>query len=283
MKTPHLASDWSRIVEYPDNHLNDFCLFRDYEGWWRAIGIIGTGTWESEQSLFSAEGRDLRGRFHNLPNILVGAPGPGLRPQKHAPFVVRHAGRYAMFYRRPPGTILRVMSDDARAWHGLGETVFERVDARDICILTLDGVHHMYYCQSERVGEVWRSAILLRRSRDMASWSLPAVVHFDTHRPAGHSYLESPFVIRRPDGFYMFIRHRLLDARRTTVVLFSDRPDNFPCGEQAWFAELDGVHAPEVVEDGGVFYIARVSGPAHSGPGAPERGGWIEVARLGFR
>lgn len=50
----------------------------------------------------------------------------------------------------------------------------------------------------------------------------------------------------------------------------------------AWFAELEDIHAPEIVQVGTQDYSARVSGPVHANPNSPARGGWIEVARLDF-
>jgi len=282
VKTPVIASEWVRIVEYPGHHLNDFCMFRDGRGRWHAVGIKGTGTWASEQSLFHAVGTDLSRRFENCADLLVQRPPEGTAPQKHAPFVVFDGALYRMFYRRPKGTILHLATADPDRWDGLGEVLFERRDARDVCIERIRGVYHMYYCQCEDVDGVPRSAILLRRSADLMQWDGPVVVHVDATRPAPHSYLESPYVIEGPGGYYLFIRHRLMDERRTTVVLFSDRPDRFPSGSRAWGWELDDVHAPEIVRHDGDLFIARVSGPAHSGRAAPEQGGWVETARLVF-
>ena len=38
LRTPVIASPWTRIVEYPTG-LNDFCLFRDRQDTWHCIGI----------------------------------------------------------------------------------------------------------------------------------------------------------------------------------------------------------------------------------------------------
>jgi hypothetical protein len=206
-----------------------------------------------------------------------------VRPQKHAPFVVYHDRLYHLFYRRPGGSIYCARSADPNVWPDLGELVFEEADARDVCIPRICGEFWMYYCQSVVVVGTPRSAILVRRSPDLRSWGTAEIVHVDATKPAGHSYLESPFVLEKPDGFYLFIRHRLLDERCVTVVLFSDRPDRFPSGEHAWFCELEDIHAPEIVKHEGRHYLARVSGPFHSNPKAPARGGWVEIARLDFR
>lgn len=72
--TPQTISDWFRIVEYPSQHLNDFCLFRDRQGAWHAIGIMGAGTWASEASLFHSTGRNLRERFENRPPLFEAMP-----------------------------------------------------------------------------------------------------------------------------------------------------------------------------------------------------------------
>ncbi len=46
LRTPVVASPWTRIVEYP-TRLNAFCLFRDRHDTWHCIGIIGA-TWEAQ-------------------------------------------------------------------------------------------------------------------------------------------------------------------------------------------------------------------------------------------
>jgi hypothetical protein len=140
----------------------------------------------------------------------------------------------------------------------------------------------MYYCQWESVDGVGRSTIQLRTSRDLAEWSAAKIVHVDTRAIADHSYLESPFVVAESDGYYLFVRHRLFNANELTIVLHSNRPDEFPSGEKAWFAELPECHAPEIVRWRDRWWIARVSGPwRHMQSGAP-RHGWVDIAELAF-
>jgi hypothetical protein len=279
---PVLTSEWQRVVEYPDHHLNDFCVFQDEDGYWHAMGIMGAGTWRSEQSLFHCVGRDLRAPFVMREPILTQTPPLPLAPQKHAPFVVYHGGLYHLFYRRPPGTILHLTSTRPDVWTGPGDLVFSENDARDVCIVRIGDVFHMYYCQLAEIDGVDRSCILLRRSIELNDWQEAIVVHVDTAEPADHCYLESPFVVQRREGFYLFIRHRLHDDRNLTVVLFSTRPNTFPSGREKWFAELPDGHALEIVHDRGTYYIFRVSGAPHACPSAPVRGGWLDVARLEF-
>ena len=287
--TPRVTLPWTRIVEYP-TRLNDFCLFRDRQDMWHCIGIIGD-SWEAEQSFFHSTGSSLAERFINrlplmtaMPDWLGDRRSDNRRPQKHAPCVIFHEGLYHMFYRRPWGTILVARSPDPLRWPDEVELVFEAGDARDVCILpTIGGLFHMYYCQSAAVeGHTRRlSDILLRTSPDLRSWSDARIAHYDS-RPADHSKLESPFVLSRSEGFYLFARDRYVTDRCLTRMYFSTDPARFPSGERAWFGQLEDVHAPELVQAGGQHYIARVSGPSHANPNSPVRGGWIEVARLDF-
>jgi hypothetical protein len=163
------------------------------------------------------------------------------------------------------------------------ELVFEERDARDVCITKIGSMFHMYYCQAAVVDGVMRSCVLVRTSKDLFKWSTAMVACADTSRVSQHSTLESPFVLSLPEGFYMFIRNRLLDENTVTTVSFSREPVHFPSGEHSWFAEFNHVHAPEIVEVDNRYYIVRVSGPSHANRQAPAVGGWVEVAQLQFR
>ncbi len=283
--TPRIAAPWMRVIEYPENHLNDFCLFRALDGRWHAIGIMGTGTWASETSLFHASASTLYGPYERHPALLPDPPRDGLAnaaPQKHAPFVVVKDGLYHLFLRRPLGTNLLFRSRDLFHWPDPPMLVFEERDARDACIQLFDGLYHWYYGQWREVDGIGRSCILLRRSRDLLHWSDPVVAHVDTSRPVRHSHLESPFVIHAAGTWWLFVRDRAQDDRCLTTLFRSDTPERFPSGVRAWQAELENVHAPELVEDGGRWHIARVSGPLDAFPCAPSNGGWIEIAPIHF-
>ena len=288
IKTPTITSSWTRVVEYPENHLNDFCLFQDNNGIWHCMGIMGTGTWESEQSLFHCSSKNLFGPYEKHPPLLTENPvaagdsTANIRPQKHAPFVIEKNGIYYMFYRRPWGTTLCVKSTNPFKWTGLGDVVFERNDARDICIIKVEDTYLMYYCQYEKIDGEGRACIMLRRSKDLRKWGRQKVVYVDTMQTCDHSYLESPYVVPRTEGYYLFIRHRKLDEKTTTVVLFSKQPDSFPTGKHPWFQKLNHVHAPEIVQLKGSYYIARVSGAQHANKDVPLVGGWVDIAKLEF-
>jgi hypothetical protein len=149
----------------------------------------------------------------------------------------------------------------------------------------------MYYCQSLLVEGVMRSCILARTSADLESWSDAVTVLVDTQREANHSLLESPAVIRRPEGWYLFISNRRMwrpgdDPRRpppitVTTVSFSKDPLDFGRGERPWFHEFENVHAPELVEADGRTWLVRVGTDGRIGnKPLPGLTGWLEIAPL---
>ena len=73
---PTIASDWTRIVNYPDNHLNDFAIFQAQDGTWHAFGIMGEGSFDTEVSLFHCSSPDLFGTFEHHEPILKETPDP---------------------------------------------------------------------------------------------------------------------------------------------------------------------------------------------------------------
>ena len=274
---PVIVPAWHRIVHYPDNHLNDFCIFRDRDGVWHAIGIMGTGTWASEQSLFHASSPSLDQPFERHAPLFTENPSGDLAPQKHAPFVIERDGTYFLYYRRPPGTIMLVQTENPWQWHGLGDELFTERDARDVCILEHEGRFLMYYCQSAEVDGELRVCVMVRTSTDLIAWSDGRIAHYDA--PAKHSFLESPFVIKRPEGFYLIECHRMI-GRRISVVVLSEDPFHFPTGRDNWLTVLAPAHAPEIIDDGEQLHIAAVSGPVDPGYPPPKDGGWVDIAPL---
>jgi hypothetical protein len=282
---PKLTSSWIRIVEYPENHLNDFCIFKTPDDRWHCIGIMGTGTWASETSLFHCSSNDLYGPYEIHPPLLADlARGstPNDAPQKHAPIVFVKQDTCFMFLRRPPGTNLLLKSKDPFHWPTEPDVLFEENDARDACIQEFEGVYHWYYCQWREMESIGRSCIMLRRSRNLQDWGETSVVHVDTSQESRNSHLQSPFVVQAANHYWLFVRNRSMDNRCVTTLFRADAPDRFASGISAWDFEFEGVHAAELVTANGQWHIARVSGPPGAHAGAPEKGGWIEIASISF-
>lgn len=286
--TPAVPSDWVRVADYPGNHLNDFCLFRGLDERWHAVGIMGTGTWASETSLFHCSSAGLRGKYESHEPLLVDLERGATRnaaPQKHAPFVVVAEGTHHLYFRRPPGTNLHLASKDVFRWPATPDVVFEERDARDACIRRFEKLWYWYYVQRNPVDGLERSCVMLRTSKDLRQWSDGRPAFVDLSREVKHSRLESPFVIQHEGVYYLFVRDRNReDAQHPAPVMVwtSDKPDQF-ASTGAPLTVWPDVHAPEIVAHDGKWYVARVSGCSHAcGHKDRDRHGWIEIAELRF-
>ncbi|MCY2954449.1 MAG: hypothetical protein NTU53_21170 [Planctomycetota bacterium] len=285
---PVVASDWVRVADYTGSHLNDFCLFRGLDDRWHAIGIMGTGTWASETSLFHCSSAKLLGQYEIHEPLLVnlerGATA-NASPQKHAPFVVVSEGMHHLYFRRPPGTNLHLASPDVFRWPAMPDVVFEQRDARDACIQRFEKLWHWYYVQQNRVDGVERSCVMLRTSPDLLAWTAARPAFVDFAHEVVHSKLESPFVIQHDGVFYLFVRDRNREdaANPAPVTVWaSETPERF-ASTGAPLTIWPDVHAPEIVAHENKWYVARVSGVSHAcGHRDYDRHGWIEIAELRF-
>lgn len=279
------VSEWTRVVEYPTNHLNDFCVFEALDGRWHAVGIMGTGTWESETQLFHCSCDTLTGQYEIHDPLLADVEQGNTdndRPGVHCPFVVVHEGMHHLFFRRPWGTNLRVSSPDPFHWPTVPELVFEERDARDPCIPRFDGVWYWYYVQRCTVDGVDRSAVMVRTSHDLRVWSDGEPAYVDYRHVVKHSRLESPTVFRSGDTYWLLVRDRKLETPETpapAIAYASLNPRRFDSHVDPVTVFPD-LHAPEVVEVDGRFYVFRVSGVTHASLSGIDDHGWLEVAEL---
>jgi hypothetical protein len=285
---PYLASAWTRVVEYPENHLNDFCLFRGLDSRWHALGIMGTGTWASETSLFHCSSADLLGRYEIHEPLLAAleqGPTNNAAPQKHAPFVVVENGLHHLYFRRPWGTNLHLAGPDLFHWPATPDVAFEERDARDACIQRFGAEWHWYYVQRHPVAGVERSCVMLRTSPDLRTWSAARLAFADLSREVRHSRLESPFVIAHANRYYLFVRDRNREEAgfpAPATVWVSETPDAFAWSETP-VAAFDDLQAPELVAFEGRWYVARASGVSHAcRHQAWDHQGWLEIAELYF-
>jgi hypothetical protein len=239
---------------------------------------------------------DLHTLFENHPPVLTASPAdPKLSQKKHAPNVVTRDGILHMIYRRPGGTIMHVRGKNPFEWDGLGTEIFTERDARDTTVVQDGDRYIMYYCQSREVDGVMRSCILARTSPDLETWSDAVPVFVDTKRVANHSLFENPYVVRRPEGWYLFASNRRdwrpADSPRSPppvtvlTVSFSTDPLFFGRGVRTWFHEIstqhDGAinpHAPEFVEADGRLWMVCVDRVKK--PGQPGLTGRLEIAPL---
>lgn len=167
-----------------------------------------------------------------------------------APYVIAFRGKYLMLFEsilEGHRALELAVSGDLYTWKRMGQPILEDLNEtkRDPCILQDGERYCIYLCNPQKDG----SSVEFVETRDFE--------HF-THRtclyiPDGTDYggIESPFVVKRGDRYYLFFTY----AHRhyyETVVLVSEQEDHFDMANQV--TTLHG-HASELFHFGGREYI----------------------------
>ena len=161
-------------------------------------------------------------------------------------FVVGRQNDYLMVYHHRGLCFGR--SDDLNTWQA-EETIPPLQTGRDPCIVPLDDGTWLLYGADAHKGQ---SAVTLMSSRDLTHWTpeTPALLS-DVACPYGA--LESPFVHRRGDDYYLFVNfsHRQYEE---TLVFHSRDPHRFN-----WSSPLCTLfaHAAEIFTWRGNTYITH--------------------------
>ena len=269
----------------PPHECVDHCVYPTDDGKWHLWGCIrGTSV---GRILYHWEGDSL-----TLPNwtptgeiIRVDrAAGESVldrdgREWIQSPYVVRHAGRYFLFYGghstgidahgspvprgdpRMEGQICLMTSPDGRAWTrhrnaSLRGTGFSRLftapgETRDPCVLNVDGLWHLYYA-GYHDGDRNEAGVYLRTSQDLIHWSDWRLVHQDKSFGGGPWNTECPCVVERGGAYYLFRTEHY--ATRKTHVFRSLDPADFGTGRPGsnardhYVCDIP-VAAPEIITD----------------------------------
>jgi hypothetical protein len=187
-----------------------------------------------------------------------------------SPFVVRTGGRFYCFYGghgtgidargqpvpyedpRMDCQICLMTSDDGRHWqrhrdvNGFSRVFLGPGEARDPCVLQIDGRWHMYYAGYAQ-GDPEQPGIYLRTSADLLHWSPEQLVHHSLEIAPGRWSHECPHVVQRGGHFFLL---RTADyASAATHVFRSDDPTDFGLGPAARhkYAGPLAVAAPEII------------------------------------
>ncbi len=257
---------------------NDFSILRDGNTW-HMVGITHpqpTGftddfhyegnVHEAEFQLFhcTAEAENfgvlLRpGSFREGEKLLYPATRPGESKEIWAPHLLKREGKFEIVYS--PGAMRVVATEDFVTFE-MPRVLFRGKDgaARDPFIWAEDGVYHFLWLDG--------NGLWMRTSRDFVAWDEPKALY----TPPFRGSCESPFLMQHEGYYYLFWclhdgRNGCYDNR--TFVFAAETLDGFE--GTAPIAMLDA-HAPEIVCDGGKYYILSVF--------YPENG--ISAAELAF-
>lgn len=189
-----------------------------------------------------------------------------------APHIIRNDNKYWMFYTvvGNPRQIVLSVSEDLYNWqHYSNNPVLARKTAdghdgknKDCMLFEHNGEWLMYHSmvqKFERGAEYW--CVGCSKSTDLLSWSEPMVV-FDENQP-GDPGVESPFVIKRNDAYYLFLSAVPWPAGGVNVY----KSKNPFCWRNEDFLYRNNAIAIEVVKDlDGRWYMTNCG---------RENGGWL--------
>lgn len=289
---PYLDSDFLRLTGQPDlgryttdrQQPVDSAVWQAADGIWQLWSCIrGTGCGGQTRLFHAWEGASLdapdwapRGIAMEADPALGETPG-GLQ----APHVIRHDGRYLMFYGDWERICLATSEDGktfTRTVQGGGQPAlfsgpFE--NTRDPMVMVLDGTFYCYY-RGHRQGDRHQAAVFCRTSTDLSTWSDPVTVCAggaavqDTNWYGGDC--ECPFVLPVDGGFCLFRNQRYgADALNTQYV--SPDPLSFGVDDDRYRVGTLPVAAPEIVTAGDQTFLVCLT-PGLDG---------MQAARLGWQ
>jgi arabinan endo-1,5-alpha-L-arabinosidase len=241
-------------------YINDHSIVRGPDQRWHMFGIT-----QPEPELIVGDERELAhatspdltaAMWTKQPNALRADENLG-ETLLWAPHVIQHDGLYYMFYTGggKEGSAFQMRlatSPDLQAWTREPEPLFiDGFEARDPFVLRVGERWVMYYTATDDPSG-GTHIVAYRTSEDLRNWSERAVAHRDDDTGTGAGPTESPFVVARDGGYYLFIGPYADYV--STAVYFSRDPLLFT---GAPVAEIEA-HAPEIVRDlDGTEYITR--------------------------
>ena len=239
-------------------YVNDHTLIRAADGRWHLFGI-----WHPEpaapldETMFlHASAEDLEGAPWEIHDPVLHARRDRGETHVWAPHVIRHDGRYWMFYAGGTSdhTAYRMTlatSEDLFTWVRHEQVLFEDgFDARDPMVLH-DGRRWLMYYTRTSAPEGGFHQVAVRTSEDLLTWSEPEVAYQSTASGTYGGPTESPFVVRAGGHWILFVCESG-EYDRTLAYLSGD-PLRF---EDSGRIDVDlDEHCAEIVEDDGRTWI----------------------------
>jgi arabinan endo-1,5-alpha-L-arabinosidase len=144
-------------------------------------------------------------------------------------------------------------SSDLYEWTRVREPLFEDgAWARDPFVIRIGEQWVMYYTATSKPTEHSNFVVAYRLSDDLLHWGPRKIAFTDPMKGMAAGPTESPFVVQRPEGFYLFLSVR--GDYNNSEAFFSRSPFHF---EVEPLSALP-VHAGELVQDvDGAWYISH--------------------------
>jgi hypothetical protein len=292
MLVPEIDGAWWNVTGNPMAHKYaterqepvDFAVWQAADGSWQMWSCFRKTTAGGEEGktrfFYRWEGRGPEDTDWKPLGIAMEAnPGLGETPGGlQAPHVIRAGDTWHMFYGDWVN-ICHAVSDDGKTFRRVvqagGRTgMFSEgpeANTRDVMLLEHGGLWYAYYTgRSDGSSPVpgWSGKVWVRTTSDFTRWSDSEIVSFGGQAGTGTGSSECPFVVKLGrDDFYLFktqtygdYDRKSDDIRRRglprTSVYHSKNPRMFGINrDEDYFVGTLPVAAPEIVLDGGQYYI----------------------------
>lgn len=274
--TPHLAGPWWTIAGDPDlgpltspkQQPVDFAIWQAADGTWQLWSCIRGTKEPGKTRLFHRwEGVKLTDRDWTPKGIALQAD-PALGETQgglQAPYVLRHDGKFWMFYGDWANICLATSADGktfTRHRKSAGKPQLDFAgpvdrdrNGRDPMVVRLGDKWYCYYT-AHPGNEGFDYA---RTSDDLISWSEERVVAAGGQAGKGPYSAECPFVVEpQPGDFYLFRTQAYGKDARTSVYHSRDPLDFGIDNDAEHYVTTLPVAAPEVFRHEGQWYLAAL-------------------------
>jgi hypothetical protein len=269
-----VIGDWTDITGNPDlgaltrpgQQPVDFAIWQAADGTWHIWECIRFTLVGGESRLFfHFQATSPFGPWTPVGVAMTADPAVGeVAGGLQAPYVFTAGGKYHMFY----GTweaICSQTSDDGitftRVLDATGKCpLFSEgptANTRDPMLIESDGAWYAYYTAADTEANGTTGSVYARVSADLATWSDSVVVSFGGAAGTGGTSTECPFVVHRPNGYYLFRTQDYGETPQSTVYASED-PLDFGVASDRFRLGTLPVAAPEIFDVDGQPYIAAL-------------------------
>ena len=282
MKKPRIVGDW-KILFKPEkngNYVNDHTVVIGTDGKFHLYGITSfEGKPAQERYFVHGVGESLDEPFEEVGRSIDRGT------LAWAPCVINKGEIYYMFHGPSPTSL--AVSFDMYEW--FGTNVFLKDEPlmgahRDHFVLKVSEDEYLMYVVGVHQK---RGAVSCFSSKDLITWQFEKFALTSGEnaplKPAWGAF-ESPFVVKKDGLYYLFITYTdcSKETYNNTFVFCSEDPKSF--GE--YNGDADGAkpisilqaHAPEIIENDGIFYITTCGWNSRPNPNK----GSVSIARLGW-
>lgn len=273
---PRIAGSWWTVAGDPDlgalstprQQPVDFGIWQAADGTWQLWSCIrGTKEPGNTRLFHRWEGAKLTDGNWTPKGIALQAD-PALGETQgglQAPYVLRHDGRYWMFYGDWANICLATSVDGktftrhrnaaGRPQLNFAGPVDRARNGRDPMVLRIGDTWHCYYTAHPNN----KGFDYVRTSNDLLNWSAERVVAAGGRSGDGPYSAECPHIVEPQPGHYYLFRTQRYGQNAQTMVYHSRDPLNFGINnDEAHYVATLPVAAPEIFQHEGRWYMAAL-------------------------